>query len=186
MFESQKLPEMTLQFCAEGTVFDMRVSFCLALALCGLLALSACGKSVNTADGAGEDSKYTYTESTDGKILVSPKEKEEHKEDPQMFTDIADMVQNPADYEGKTVKITGTFAVMEGEQEGEYYFGCLVKNGDGDLTQGLEFVLSGEHAYPEDYPQEGAEITVEGVFETYIEGDKLFCRLTDASMTEGA
>ena len=34
--------------------------------------------------------------------------------------------------------------------------------------------------YPEDYPEPGTEICVVGVFDTYSEGDYLYCTLRNA------
>ena len=44
-------------------------------------------------------------------------------------------------------------------------------NGVNDvLEQGIEFVLAGEHTYPDDYPEVNDEICVVGVFDTYQAG----------------
>lgn len=47
-------------------------------------------------------------------------------------------------------------------------------------SQGLEFVLEGTYAYPQDYPSLGTEITVTGEFRTYEESGNLYSHLTDA------
>ena len=49
-------------------------------------------------------------------------------------------------------------------------------------SQGLEFVLTGKHTYPDDYTELGSEITVCGAFELYEEGEIQYCRLVDAEM----
>lgn len=49
----------------------------------------------------------------------------------------------------------------------------------------MEFVWGdGTHIYPEEYPEDNAEIVVEGIFEAYREeGDgNLYCRLSDATL----
>ena len=51
-------------------------------------------------------------------------------------------------------------------------------------SQGLEFVLAGEHSYPADYPELGTEITVVGTFQTYEENRYMDCHLVDAEITE--
>ena len=43
---------------------------------------------------------------------------------------------------------------------------------DVDLT-----VLSSTVVYPEDYPQEGDTICVVGTFDTYMEGEYMYCTL---------
>ena len=51
-------------------------------------------------------------------------------------------------------------------------------------SQGLEFVLAGEHSYPADYPELGTEITVVGTFQTYEENGYMDCHLVNAEITE--
>jgi hypothetical protein len=36
-------------------------------------------------------------------------------------------------------------------------------------SQGLEFIWNGDHVYPDDYPADGTEIELVGVFGTYEE-----------------
>lgn len=47
-------------------------------------------------------------------------------------------------------------------------------------AQGIEFILTDDYAWPGDYPEEGEEITVIGSFDTYYEGEYLYCTLRDA------
>ena len=49
-------------------------------------------------------------------------------------------------------------------------------------SQGIEFVLAGEHTFPDDYPNENAIITVTGLFDTYQEGEYRYCTLREAVM----
>ena len=44
----------------------------------------------------------------------------------------------------------------------------------------MEFVLVDEYEYPNDYPELGEEITVTGVFDTYLEGKFRYCTVRDA------
>ena len=44
----------------------------------------------------------------------------------------------------------------------------------------IEFILEGDNVYPEDYPAEGAEITIQGVFGTYEEDGGTYWSLTGA------
>ena len=48
--------------------------------------------------------------------------------------------------------------------------------------RGIEFVLSGDHKYPDDYPKVNEEICVVGVFDTYQEGDYTYCTLREATV----
>ena len=67
----------------------------------------------------------------------------------------------------------------------KYYFYCVIQDATACCAQGMEFVWGdGTHIYPEEYPEDNAEIVVEGIFETYREEgeDNLYCRLSDATL----
>lgn len=62
---------------------------------------------------------------------------------------------------------------------------CQIKCGiTACCAQGMEFVLTDDYSYPNDYPREGDEITVTGVFDTYMEGDYMYCTLRDANLNQ--
>lgn len=88
-----------------------------------------------------------------------------------LYSEVYNMVMTPEDYVGKTVKMNGQFAAYKGNPNNTdgpaYYFAVVIADATACCQQGLEFVWSGEHSYPEDYPEEGKEITVTGVFEPY-------------------
>lgn len=69
-----------------------------------------------------------------------------------------------------------------GEYERDEYEKMFNAGANRCCSQGLEFVLTGKHTYPDDYPELGSEITVSGTFELYEEGDNRYCRLVDAEM----
>ncbi|MBR3020239.1 MAG: hypothetical protein IKH57_24755 [Clostridia bacterium] len=94
------------------------------------------------------------------------------------------MMTSPDVYIGKTVKMSGSFAVYHDEASDKYYFACIIKDATACCSQGIEFVLRGEYAYPDDYPPVGSDITVTGVFDTYTEGDNMYCTLKEAVMED--
>ena len=49
------------------------------------------------------------------------------------------------------------------------YYVCIVQDATACCAQGLEFALSENRVYPDDYPDPGSEITVIGTFDTYSE-----------------
>ena len=57
----------------------------------------------------------------------------------------------------------------------------MIPDATACCSQGIEFLLDGNYTYPNDYPQIGTEITVEGVFDTYYEGAYRYCQLINAS-----
>ena len=83
---------------------------------------------------------------------------------------------------GRTIKVSGLFTVFYDEAMDKYHFACFVSDAAACCQQGIEFILDGDKAYPSDYPQEGAEITVTGVFGTYEEEGNTYWALTGASI----
>ena len=99
-----------------------------------------------------------------------------------VYSEVYNMMVAPDKYVGKTVRMRGQFALYEDTQSGARYFACIIADATACCSQGLEFVLEGTHAYPQDYPSLGTEITVTGEFRTYEENGNLYCHLTDAKM----
>lgn len=95
-----------------------------------------------------------------------------------VYSEVYDMMTNPDNYIGKKIRMNGQFIVTP--VDGKNYFACLIADATSCCAQGMEFQLAGEHKYPEDYPDIQSEITVNGVFETYMEDDLMYCRLADA------
>ena len=105
-----------------------------------------------------------------------------------VYAEVFNMMMNPNDYVGKTVKMHGAFGIGYSYKddgtmdENTLVYACVIADATACCSQGIEFVLSGEHTYPDDYPELGSEITVVGTFATYEEYSMLFCTLTDAVM----
>ena len=88
------------------------------------------------------------------------------------------MMNQPEDYVGKVIKIEGQYAIAEGE--GIRYDLCIIKDATACCAQGMEFCLTEDYVYPDAYPNEGDEIVVMGTFETYMEGEYMYCTLRNA------
>ena len=104
-----------------------------------------------------------------------------------VYATVYQMMVAPEEYEGKTFRIAGNFYATYYEAAKKYYFYCIIQDATACCAQGMEFVWDdGSHTYPDDYPEENAEIIVEGTFETYKEeGDSnLYCRLSDATLQQ--
>jgi len=102
-----------------------------------------------------------------------------------VYSEVYNMMTEPDSYVGKTVKMKGNFAEYHDETTGQYYFACIIADATACCQQGMEFVLAGDHSYPEDYPELGTEISVVGEFQTYMEGETQYCTLKDAAIVEG-
>ncbi len=99
-----------------------------------------------------------------------------------VYAEVYGMVLEPEEYVGKTIKMKGAFDVYHDETTDIYYFACVIQDATACCSSGIEFVLQGEHVYPDDYPKVGEEVNVIGVFETYKEGNTTYCRLKDARL----
>lgn len=99
-----------------------------------------------------------------------------------VYSEVYNMMYTPDDYIGKTVKMKGQFAYYEDPETKAQYFACIIADATACCSQGLEFILTGEHTYPNDYPELGSEITVTGTFEVYTENGFQYCRLVDATL----
>lgn len=104
-----------------------------------------------------------------------------------VYATVYQMMVTPEEYEGKTFRIDGNFYATYYEATKKYYFYCIIQDATACCAQGMEFVWDdGSHIYPDEYPEDNAEIVVEGTFETYREdGDEnLYCRLSDAILQQ--
>jgi hypothetical protein len=142
----------------------------LLLAICLCLSFSACGDQGQ--QGGAADVDLTKLSST------------------MVYAEVYNMITNPEKYIGKTVKMKGEFAIYYAvDQNGNpvsnaMYFACVVADATSCCSQGIEFVLSGDHTYPDDYPEMGSTITVSGEFQTYRENGYEYIHLINATMSK--
>jgi hypothetical protein len=101
-----------------------------------------------------------------------------------VYSEVYNMVFYPEKYVGKTVRMKGTNSVYYDEAQGKYYFACFISDATACCSQGIEYQLKEEYAIPDDYPKDGVDVCVEGLFDTYYEGDYLYCTLRDAVLID--
>ncbi len=99
-----------------------------------------------------------------------------------VYGEVYNMMMTPEDYVGEVVKAHGPCAVYTDDETGKSYYTCLIQDATACCAQGIEFVLTDDYTYPDEYPQKGEEITVTGTFDTYYEGEYMYCTLRDAVM----
>lgn len=98
-----------------------------------------------------------------------------------VYSEVLNMLQSPDEYMGKSVRMSGSFAVAEGD--GRMYYACIIKDATACCSNGIEFLWDGDHSYPEDYPATGSDITVVGIFDKYYEGNNLYIQLINAELS---
>ncbi len=99
-----------------------------------------------------------------------------------VYSEVYDMMYYPENYIGKSVKMKGMYAGYHDESTDKYYHACIIQDATACCAQGIEFEPIDDYKYPDDYPAEGQEVCVTGVFDTYEEGENTYCTLKDARL----
>lgn len=97
-----------------------------------------------------------------------------------VYAEVYNIMMEPETYVGKSIRMNGDYYIYIDEATGQKYFYCVIRDATACCAQGIEFVLTDDYKFPEDYPEEGAFVTVSGRFDTYMEDDLLYCTLRDA------
>ena len=161
----------------------------ISLVLISLLLLSCKGKDkTNTAGieaAATAKAASQPVASTDSTTVVSDKiDLDLTKMSATMiYSTMFDMLVMPEDYIEKNIKVKGWFETYTDPYSGELYYAVVVPDATACCQQGLEFVWPGDHKYPEDFPQAGADITVTGIYKL-IENDGISYNYLEASKIE--
>ena len=184
----------------------MKQLFCLLLAVCMMASLCACGKG--REKDAGNDTLSSNEEaSAPTESIPVPEDQQSPEESEQLqsyagkvdvdltvlsstmvYSEVYNMLYNdPAHYLGKTVKARGTFSIYQLVTDGVLQpdpvsYACIISDATACCAEGMEFVLKDDLAYPDDYPELGAEITVIGEFQSYEENGMTWYHLVNARL----
>lgn len=80
-----------------------------------------------------------------------------------VFAMVYDMIWNPANYVGKTIKVSGVYGRYPNTETGQIYHTCIILDATACCAQGIEFELADGAAYP----TPDTDITVIGTLDTY-------------------
>ena len=190
----------------------MKRLFCLMLAVCMMVSLCACGKDSeegagNDASSSNEKSSASAESIPTPKEQETPDEQQTPEEPEQtqtsadgvdvdltvlsstmVYSEVYNMLYNdPAHYLDKTVKARGTFSIYQLVTDGVLQpdpvsYACIISDAAACCAEGMEFVLKDDLAYPDDYPELGAEITVIGEFQSYEENGMTWYHLVNARL----
>lgn len=97
-----------------------------------------------------------------------------------VFSEVYNIMVNPDSCMGKTIRMKGIVAIYHDETKDTDYYSCIVQDATACCAQGIEFKLTDNYRFPDDYPPEGSEITVRGRFDVYKEGEYKYAVLKDA------
>ncbi len=99
-----------------------------------------------------------------------------------VYSEVSNMVSEPKEYLGQTIKMEGTFALYHDDNTGKDYYACIIEDATACCSQGIEFELSEEYKNPGSYMTEGDTVTVVGEFDQYKEGEVTYYTLRDAEL----
>lgn len=85
-----------------------------------------------------------------------------------VYSTVYQMMANTPEFEGKVVRMEGSYYASYDEGTKQTYFFVIIKDATACCQQGLEFIWGdGSHVYPDEYPSDGSEVIVTGTFESY-------------------
>ncbi|MGN1134941.1 MAG: hypothetical protein ACI4SF_01855 [Oscillospiraceae bacterium] len=97
-----------------------------------------------------------------------------------VYSEVYNIMSDPESYRGKTMRVNGTFGAFYDSEIEQSYYAVLVADATACCQQGIEFVLNGDHKWPDDYPELDEPIEIYGVFGSYSVGDNTYyCIYTD-------
>ena len=158
----------------------MKKAISIILAISIIICFAACSKS--------SDTKTTTAQSTTEKQNTASSSGQNIDLDltalskTVVYSEVYNMVVTPANYIGKTVKMKGNFNQYSDEMTGKTYNTVIIPDAAACCQQGLEFEPEDNSALND--IQVGTEITVIGSFDTYTEGEYLYCHLKNAQIIE--
>lgn len=99
-----------------------------------------------------------------------------------VYAQVYNIMCDPSPWLGRIIRMAGFYSAFEDQAQGVVYHACVIPDATACCAQGIEFVWAGEHAWPEDYPGEGTDITVTGRLELYEENGIRYLHLVDADL----
>ena len=150
-----------------------RLSACLTA--CTLLAtipnaLLSCSKKplvttpTSAPSNAGDSPSASVQSTTKTPLPAKPDLDLTKMSATMIYSTIFDMLIMPEDYVEKVIKVKGWFQTYQNPEDGQTYFAVVVPDATACCQQGLEFIWPGDHHYPADYPNNGDDITITGLY----------------------
>lgn len=99
-----------------------------------------------------------------------------------VYAEVFNLTNEPEKHKGKIVKMQGSFSEFYSSETNKRYFSCIITDASACCASGLEFVLTDDYVYPDDYPSKDETITVIGVFDSYVEDGNTYYTLRDAKL----
>ncbi|NLF35254.1 MAG: hypothetical protein GX585_04735, partial [Clostridiales bacterium] len=94
-----------------------------------------------------------------------------------VYGEVFNMMVEPDGYVGKTIRMRGLYYASYYDVTEQYYHFVIIQDATACCAQGLEFLWTGEHTYPDDYPENETKVEVTGVWERYEEDGETYYRI---------
>ncbi len=100
-----------------------------------------------------------------------------------VYATVYQMISKPDKYVGKTVRVEGFYYAFYYEETGQYHHYCIIQDAMACCGQGMEFLCEDSLCV---YPEEYADIVLEGTFEVYPKSgeNNAGCRLANVTLIE--
>lgn len=99
-----------------------------------------------------------------------------------IYSEVYNMMYYPESYVGKVIRMEGIFSDYYDEEKGKNFYGCIITDATACCAQGVEFEPIDSYIYPDDFPEDGDKIIVEGTFDLYEDDGYTYCTLRNAIM----
>lgn len=136
------------------------------LALLSVLLLS-CSSAKKPADTSSADVDFT----TMSKTII--------------FATMVNMIENPQEHIGQSVKMPGLFSV-DVNDDGSSYVECYVMDGTQCCSQGIEVRFASKKDDERAQELDQSEAVIYGIFDTYREDGHTYCVLKDTVILEAS
>ena len=165
---------------------------CFTLIIAGLLLVGGCNAERTREEKSDFLQEKVAVSDRDGnKIAVTQETKKPQEENvvdidltqmssTMVYAEVYNMMVAPEAYEGKKIKLDGSYYAEFFEETGKYYHFIVIDDATACCQQGMEFLWNGEYSYPDDYPEVDAQIEITGTFTHYKElGEIYYCIVTN-------
>lgn len=99
-----------------------------------------------------------------------------------VYSQVYNMMFYPENFIGKTIRMEGIYTEYFDQATGKRYLACFIMDATQCCSQGVEFELTSDYSYPDDYPTEGDTVVVQGVFDVYEEEGANYCTLRNSEI----
>ena len=138
----------------------------------------------NTDENISDNTSDTATDTAVSAVSDTPSDPTSETVDltemnsTMVYSEVFAMMTEPENYMGKTVKMNGVCNRYTDIATGADYYACIITDATACCSQGIEFQLPAGQSYP----QMGTNITVEGTFGSYMEGENEYYVLLNSKL----